>query len=156
MISQKPVVEKERDRTCRLGVRIKATSDVSGMIDSINCIVQSCARVWSSVNKTWSAIGIGEQPTNNPAAVALKLMQSPMLGQDAFTEEDNGADSKYVDLQAFGELYEWCEQKNLKCNGVMTSQKRLDETLDAIFNTCRALRILNGPQYSVLIDKPRT
>jgi hypothetical protein len=47
LVPQVPMIQKYRDKTCRLGFRIKATGALQGTLDSLNCIVQSYARVWN-------------------------------------------------------------------------------------------------------------
>jgi hypothetical protein len=41
------------------------------------------------------------------------------------------------------------------CNGVLTAEKRVDEALAVILSTGRAMRILNGDTYGILVDMPR-
>ena len=146
LVPQVPIVEKDRDRLARIGFRIKAGNEISGTMNSLNCVLESCCRVWSKDTKQWSN---DEKPTQNPASIALKTMQSKMLASNAYSDEK-------IDLQSFGEFYEWCEDKHFTCNGVLTSEKKLNDLLEAIFSTSRAFRVLNGKKYGVLIDKPRT
>lgn len=141
--AQAPMIPKYRDKTARLGFRIKAAENLQGTIDALNCIVQSYARTWGGAG--WSG---GETPTNNPAAVALKILQSPALGGNAYPES-------MLDLDSFGEFYEWCAERGYACNGVLTAEKRVDDLLSAILATGRGMRLLNGNRYAVLIDKPR-
>jgi len=140
---QAPMVQKYRDRTARLGFRIKATENLQGTIDALNCMVTSYARTWNGTD--WSS---EETPTNNPASVALKILQSPALGSNAYPDS-------MLDLDSFGEFYEWCEEREYTCNGVLISEKRVDDLLGVILSTGRGMRILNGNRYGILIDKPR-
>ena len=143
MVPQAPMISKYRDKTARIGFRIKATANLQGTIDSFNCMVESYARTWDGTN--WSST---ETPTNNPAAVALKILQSPALGNEAYSDSS-------LDLNSFGEFYQWCEERKYSCNGVLTSDRRVDDLLHAVLSTGRAMRILNGNRYAVLVDKPR-
>jgi len=171
LIEQVPVIDKLRDRTARLGLKIKATRNTQGYLDALNCIVESKCRTWDSATKKWSDSDWDienqefsadeETPSNNPAALALKLLQSPSLGRKAYKDSA-------IDMDSFGEFYEWCESRKFilngalvtdnqkyTCNGVLTASKRLDEVLALILSTGRATRILNGNKYGLLIDKPR-
>jgi len=154
MVPQVPMIQKYRDLTARLGFRIKATDNLQGTIDALNCIVESYARTWNG--SAWST---DETPTNNPASVALKVLQSPALGNNAYPD-------KMLDLDSFGEFYRWCDEdifdestgktyKRFICNGVLTAEKRVDDILNVVLSTGRGMRILNGNRYGVLIDKPR-
>jgi predicted phage tail protein len=58
-------------------------------------------------------------------------------------------------MESFGEFYEWCEERSYTCNGVLTTTKHVEEVLALILSTGRAMRILNGNRYGLLIDKPR-
>jgi hypothetical protein len=151
-VPQAPMIEKYRDKTARLGFRIKADGAVQGTIGALNCIVQSYARVWNGTD--WNG---PEVPTNNPASVALKVLQSPALGVNAYPD-------KMLDLNSFAEFYEWCDEtiiedgesrKRFTCNGVLTAEKRVDDLLSAVLAAGRGMMMLNGNQYAVLIDKPR-
>ena len=145
LIAQVPIVEKDRNRIARIGFRIKAGDEISGTMNSLNCMVESCCRTWNKKTKEWST---AETPTQNPASIALKTMQSKMLASNAYPDDK-------IDLLSFGEFYEWCDKKHFACNGVLTSEKKLSDLLDVIFSTSRAFRVLNGKKYGVLIDKPR-
>jgi hypothetical protein len=155
---QAPVIHKLRDRTARLGFRIKATQNTQGFLDALNCVLESRCRKWNRITKMWSDsdwnienqlfLANTEIPSNNPAAVALRLLQSPSLGRKAYKDSA-------IDMDSFGEFYEWCDDRNYTCNGVLTVSKRLDEVLALILSTGRAMRILNGNKYGLLIDKPR-
>jgi hypothetical protein len=142
-LPQVPMIQKYRDQTARLGFRIKATDNLQGTIDALNCIVESYARTWDG--SAWST---NETPTNNPASVALKILQSPALGGNAYPDS-------MLDLDSFGEFYQWCADREYTCNGVLTAEKRVDDLLNAVLSTGRGMRILNGNRYAILIDKPR-
>jgi hypothetical protein len=163
LIPQVPMIAKDRDRTCRLGIRLKADDRLSGMIDAINCIVQFCGRTWNGTSWTPDSLD-ADTPTQNPASIALKAMQSQMMGVNRYADNEDGTNDK-INLESFGEFYEWCDGQvtvagkqagPFACNGVLTSEKRLDALLDAILMTGRGMRILSGGKYGVLIDKPRT
>jgi len=142
-LPQAPIIQKYRDKTARLGFRIKATDKLQGTIDALNCIIQSYARTWDGSN--WSTT---EMPTNNPASIALKMLQSPALGSNAYPDS-------MLDLDSFGDFYKWCDERGYSCNGVLISEKKVDDLLGAVLSTGRGMRILNGNRYAVLIDKPR-
>lgn len=162
LIAQRPVDSKTCAITKRLAVKIKATDELNGQLDSLNMILTSKCRTWNSTTGEWSAENELAE-TSNPAAVALRVMQSPMLGTHAYNDT-----KEKIDLEAFGELYEWCNNQTyvdesgvshafqFTCGTVLTTRKKLSDIVDTILGTCKALRVLNGTKYSVLIDKPRT
>ena len=156
--AQAPVVQKLRDKTSRLAFKMKASQNTQGMLDALNCIVESKCRTYNKETNKWSDpgwdikdqkwINNNESPSNNPAALALKLLQSPTMGRKAYPDS-------MLDMEKFGEFYQWCEERNYTCNGVLTAEKRLDEVLALVLSTGRAMRILNGNRYSLLIDQER-
>jgi len=165
LIAQVPVIEKLRDKTSRLAFKIKASQNTQGMLDALNCIVESKCRTYNTETNTWSEpdwniktqkwnrdeydqLTVNETPTNNPASLALKLLQSPTMGRRAYPDS-------MLDMEAFGEFYKWCEDRKYSCNGVLTAEKRLDEVLALILSTGRAMCILNGNRYGLLIDQER-
>jgi hypothetical protein len=143
LVPQAPMIKKYRDKTCRLGFRIRASGSAQGTLDALNCIVQSYGRTWDGAD--WSD---SESLTQNPASIALKILQSPSLGNKKYPDE-------MLDKNSFGAFYEWCNERNFTCNGVLTSKKKIDDVLAAVLGTGRAMRILNGNRYGILIDKPR-
>jgi len=146
MVIQRPMIEKYRDKTARLGFRIKATDNLQGTIDALNCMVESYGRTWNG--SSWSS---AETPTNNPASAALKILQSPALGNNAYI----GKAEEMIDLNSFGEFYKWCADREYTCNGVLVNEKRVDDLLNAVLSTGRGMRILNETRYAVLIDRER-
>jgi hypothetical protein len=142
LVPQVPMVEADRDITARLALRIKASSTLSGTIDALNCMLTSHARTWNG--SAWSSV---ESPTQNPASLLLKSYQLPCLRTKAYPDTR-------IDLEKLGELYEYCEENNYKCNGVVSRQLKLSDLQNKIMNTCKCFRLLNGDKYSVFIDKP--
>ena len=100
IVPQKPMVDNDMAITARLAMRIKASKDLQGNIDALNCILTSYARTWNG--SQWSDV---ESPTQNPASILLKAYQLPCLRDKAYPDEK-------LDLEQFGALYTYCEQKN--------------------------------------------
>lgn len=145
LVSQCPMIEKDRDRTTRVAFKIKADESLNGTLNEFNCIVQSKGRKyykgsWSSINETYL--------TQNPASIGLLAMQSVMRGNKAYS------DSK-IDYESWGEFYDFCEENKLKCNGVLTSEKKTIDLLTQILQCGKGVLIVRNNKYGVLIDKPR-
>ena len=156
--AQVPVIEKIRKKTTRLAVTITATKLLKGQLDELNMILTSRCRTWNG--SEWSDED-DLTATANPASVALRVMQSPMLGSHVYSDDE-------IDLEAFGYLYEYCENQTytnsygvttdmaFTCGNVLISQKKISEVIDVILATCKAYRVLNGNKYSVFVDTPQT
>lgn len=144
---QSPIVERDANRVSLLGLRIKIDNDrndLQGTLDEVNMILTSYAKVWDRENKKWTD---EEYPTNNPASLVRKVMQSNSRGNKVYP------DSK-IDLEKLGEFYEWCEDNNYFCNGVLTKEEKTLEIINSILNTGRASFSNTGKKYSLVIDKP--
>lgn len=149
LIDQKPVDEELRNKTCRLGFKIKAGEDVEGTIDEINMIVESIARTWNGSSWTSMLTAISNVTTsNNTASVALLALEQPHLGKESVSPSK-------IDYDGFGALYEFCENKGYTCNGVLTTTQKEDDLIDKLLSTCRSQKITKDGKYSPLIDNER-
>lgn len=153
LVAQAPLDPIRRKMTARLAFEVQADEvEFKGMIDALNCILTSKARTYS--NGQWSS---STTATQNPASLALMLLQHPSRGKYAYLDSQ-------IDLAMFGEFYEWCNQARsqndntakFKCNGVITNKKKTQEYLDAILDCGRARYLYNNRKISLWIDKPRT
>lgn len=156
LIAEKPVCDELMGVTARLGLRIKASKDLSGQIESINCVLQSYARTWDG--SKWST---NEYPTSNPASICLKTLQSNMLGVYKKTDDE-------IDLVALGKIYDRCEDVHtgdlpeinkinkrgckLRCNGVLTTPVPLRDLLVRILRTGRSYITNNSTKFSAIFD----
>lgn len=155
LVADVPMIEEKRKLTTRLAVKIKASDDLTDTLNKINCIVQSKCRTWNG--SQWSTT---KTATSNPAAVALEIMTSKMLGNYAYKDSQ-------IDLQSFGEFYNFCESHTIVKNGsevkapfavggVLTKEKKLKDLINLILSTGRSYLTMNGNKYSVMTDKPQT
>ena len=107
LVIQRPIVAKYRNMTARLGFEIRAGEELKGTIDELNVLMESRARYCtiteSNGEKTYTWSGTGQQnpyavaytkPTNNPASLALMVLQHEMLGEYAYTDEQ-------IDMESF-------------------------------------------------------
>lgn len=146
LISQRPMIEKDRDRTTRVAFKIKADESLSGTLDSFNCIVQCKGRKY--YNGSWSS-ATDTYLTQNPASIGLLALQSIMRGVNAYNDDK-------IDLDSWGEFYEFCETNSFKCNGVLTSEKKTIDLLTQILQCGKGVLIVKNNKYGILIDKPKT
>ena len=162
IVIERPVDSSMRSVGARLAIRIKASESVQDVLQSVNCVVESYARVWDESSQSWST---DERTTRNPAAIALRLLTGPALGKKAMKDED-------IDLHAFGKWHEFCDDHHtndiqsvneinrreceLECNGIIHQQKRLSELLQVIMATGRACYTRNGRKLSVIIDRAQS
>lgn len=143
LIAQTPVIEKDRNKMARLGFEIKGGDAIQGTIEELNCVLSSNARTWNGTK--WSDT---TSETNNPASLALLAMQGKHRGNEIVK------DSK-IDLEQYGEFYEWCEEKDFACNGVLSKQQKTQDVVKNILSCGRAFWVLSGNKFGCLIDNDK-
>ena len=141
----------ERDKCCRIGVRIAANVNTDGLLDAISVIGKACARTWNGTQ--WSQT---KTPTRNLAAWALEILTSPHHKPSQYNDNE-------LDLNSFGAWYEYCETEGFYADGVVvnsTKKQTLLETLcrnsnaTLVYNALTGLMevaIDNGRDYSVAL-----
>ena len=150
LVPQRPMIEADRNRTARLGLKIKASDKFADTLDSVNMILTSFARTWNGTE--WST---EESPTNNPASLFLKVLQSSSRGNKKYP------DSK-IDLEGLGEFYEFCNEPMSEldstprycCNTVIYNEIKTNDIINKVLQTGRASISRKGKKYGVVIDKP--
>lgn len=156
LVSCKPLEDKPRDMCTRIAIKMKANKNNENLSDSINVIASACARIWQTSTETDESTGLTvsskfwteeEFPTRNPAAWALHILTCKHHDKSQFADDE-------LDLQSFGAWYEYCEENELYCDGVITSGKTKQSLLDDIFTLGNACLVLNiNGKYEVFIDK---
>lgn len=89
-----------------------------------------------------------QESTKNPAWVAYNIYTNTRWGASK--------DPSEIDLDAYIEWAEFCEEKALEFNGILDSQMSSSEALDLVFKVGRAVQVRNGAlaSVSILKDKP--
>ena len=161
LINQIPMNERERDKTARLGFSIKVTKDLVDYFDQINLIATSKARTWDG--NGWSK---ELDATRNPASLALMVMTADYRAPYCYNLEEDTTymKSNKIDLQQFGELYEYCnevkytnfaENRNrFYCDGAVVNATKTIDLVNTILQTARSFLVLNGKKYGIFTDKP--
>ncbi len=150
LVPQVPVVQKLREKTVRLALRVYAKDDLTGVLNSINMVLKAITRTWNgSAWSTKSASYTGKTTSRNPAAVALSVLQGNNLGKNAYNDSE-------LDMAEFGRFYDFCQTKGFTCNGVITNDQSLDTVLTAVLFTGRAQKIIKDGLYSLFVDKPQS
>lgn len=119
-----------------VAVRIRASDQLNGQLDSLNGIVQQMAPVWTGTE--WTEF----QPVRHPAWVKCRALMGPMLQNplpDARLQLD--------DLLAWAQ-----EEPHWTCDAVIDQPTTCAEVLDLICAAGRARRSLRDLNYSVVRD----
>lgn len=153
LVAAEVMESDKRDKCCRIGVRITANANTSGVLDAISVIESGCARTWNSTMSAWSST---KTPTSNLAAWILELLTTSHHAPSQYSDSE-------LDLDTFGALYEYCETMGFKADGVITNgtpKKTIIETLcnnancALVYNPLTGLievAIDNGRDYSVAL-----
>jgi hypothetical protein len=136
-----------RAKVCTVGLLIKASDQLSGVVDQFNFIAHSKVPVYSgsgSGSSQWAVSSL----TSNPAALFLWVLRGLPNPRPA---SDSNID--WVSLEIW---YSWCETSVHECNTVVTSAMPLKEILQKICSTGRASFTKLDGKYTIIQDIPRT
>lgn len=122
-------------------MRLRGTAQLNGTIDTYNEIL-------SSPDRDWNGSAWVNRETQNPAALAIRLLSgiwNPRPASDA-----------QIDWPAFEDWHEECTAKGLAFNRVIDFDSGVDEGLAMIGAASRGAVWWDGEKYTVTIDRPRT
>lgn len=118
------VEDKERAYSCIAGFKLTATTNNEKKLTQINIIATSTARTWNG--SAWSET---KAPTRNPAAIALEIYTSDIHPASRYADEE-------IDLDAFGALYEFCENNDIYFDDLITQAQKKDAEIQRIADVC--------------------
>ena len=118
------VEDKERAYSCIAGFKLTATTNNEKKLTQINIIATSTARTWDG--SAWSEI---KAPTRNPAAIALEIYTSDIHPASKYSDSE-------IDLDAFGALYEYCENNDIYFDDLITQAQKKDAEIQRIADVC--------------------
>ncbi|WP_164658599.1 phage tail protein [Tropicibacter sp. Alg240-R139] len=120
-------------------VRVRATHQLNGPLDSLNVIAERIGRRWDGT--AWS-----EGTSRNPAAAFVGLLQSP---SNPFPVAD-----AEVDWDGLRDWHEWCDAKGLKYDRELEGGLSFRELANEICAAGRAFHRHDGVRWGVVIDRP--
>ena len=118
------VEDRERGYSCIAGLKLVATENNEKKLAQINIIATSTARTWNG--SAWSE---EKSPTRNPAAIALEILTSDTHPASRYADTE-------IDLDAFGALYEYCENNDIYFDDIITQAQKKDAELQKIADVC--------------------
>jgi hypothetical protein len=124
----------------RTTVRIRASAQLSGPLDTLNGLC-------TSILPTWNGSAWVVEPTTNPAAIFRAILQGP-ASFDPLPDDE-------LDLESLQVWAEYCTGKGLECN--MVRDYRASQW-DAMLDTCAAGRATMGGlnddgQWEIVVDE---
>ncbi|MGP1475162.1 MAG: hypothetical protein ACTTJ1_07135 [Treponema sp.] len=126
LIPCKVVEDRERAFCTILGLKLKATKINEDKLKKINIISHGVARTWNGT--AWSST---KTATRNPAAWALEIETSDSHPASKYNDSE-------IDLDSFGDYYEFCEQNGYKFDYVITQNMKKDDVLNYIMEATGA------------------
>jgi predicted phage tail protein len=126
--------------TNKLCLRIKATDQLNGAVQTLNVLQRQSIPVWTGA--AWV-----NQYSRNPAWVAHWLMRHcPAIKLHAT--------DAMIDLDALEEFADYCTARELECSMVVDSATTLLELVSDVFSAGMATRGFRDGKISVVWDKP--
>ncbi|MGB0661334.1 MAG: host specificity factor TipJ family phage tail protein [Mangrovicoccus sp.] len=119
-----------------VAVRIKASDQLNGQLDSLNAVVQQMAPVWTG--KGWTS----PKPVRHPAWIYARALMGPMVSSPVGAER-----LQLADLKAWAD-----DEPHWTCDMVVDQPSQAGEILDLICAAGRARRTLRDLKYSVIRD----
>jgi sulfur carrier protein ThiS len=121
-------------------IRIKATDQLSGIIDNLNATVRSIVPVWNGSN--WNTTAA----SSNPAALFRHVLTGPANARPRTAAS--------LDDAALGAWFTFCQQQGYTYNRVHDFQQSVWDTLADIASAGRAAPTIKDGKWSVVVDTP--
>lgn len=144
LVPCKVIEDRERAFCTILGLKLKASKINEEKLKKINVVTQGIARTWNGTK--WSEV---KTETRNPAAWALEIETSDSHPASRYKDSE-------LDLESFGEFYDYCEDKGFKFDWVITQNTKKDATLNHIMEAAGACIYTDiFGRRAIAIDRPQ-
>ncbi|RWR50653.1 phage tail protein [Sinirhodobacter ferrireducens] len=131
------------DGIALIGVRIKATYQLQGTLDTVTAMVSRVCLDWDAATQSWI-----KRATRRPASLARYILQAAGNAKPC-------TDAR-IDLDAFADWHDFCVEKGLEFNEVFEdSSLTVGAALQRVAAAGRASIRWTGTRYTVIIDRPR-
>lgn len=119
-----------------VGMKLEANEQNADMTDSIQIISSGVARVFEKDENGNYSLSAEKKMTSNPAAWWWEVQTSECHYPSIYEDEE-------MDLQTFGEWFDFCEENGFKVNFVITQGQTKSSILDQILNCGRGSTYTN-------------
>lgn len=124
-------------------LRIKATEQLNGTVNSYNCIVSTLIKSYNPETNKWD----DDIASSNPADIFRYVLQSPAFAKKL--KDDR------IDLEKLAEWWVYCDENGLSYNRVIDYDTSVDDVLNDICAAGVATLSKVDNIYSVIIDNER-
>jgi len=144
-----PIVFEPETAHTVLELKVKATDEISGVIDTLSCVAESQVEVWDGSN--WTL-----QVSNNPAWIYCDvLMGSATKFPVSLADRD-----RLMDLPAIKAWADYCDQSapnddgvaQFQCNLIIDGETTVKQVLQTVCSTGRAAPSRTDGKYSIVRD----
>lgn len=142
-----PVTNDTREHVSLIGLKIRASNQLQGVVDEFNFEGQLTARVWNGLG-SGSAYWV-DGDTGNNASMFLYVLQSPYINPEPLSDSD-------IDWPALEDWYTFCETNSFECNAQITGDYTIAQLLNYTVSGGRASWSLVDNKYTVVLDDTRT
>jgi len=144
--SVRPIRAERQQNLIIVVLRVMATSQLNGVVDSFNYVATSKMPVYSG-GGSGSLYWLNTAETRNPAAVLLYALQGRAAQQII--------DPNDIDWTALESFYTWCEEHDYTCNAYLSESVTIADLLRMIGSTARADILRIDSKISVVQDIER-
>lgn len=135
---------KDVDRYSTASLKLQATNQLNGIVDSLNAICTLSTRTYSGTGTgpaSWTV-----QPTRNPSSALLYLLTDPAVNPRPV------ADSVIV-WEEFEAFSTWCDQQGFSCDAYVTGDFTIRQLCDYICQSNLAQLNARADRIGIRIDK---
>jgi hypothetical protein len=133
-----PINPARANKLALVALRIRATNQLNGVLDSFNCVAQSILPDWNGT--AWV-----ERPTRNPAAIFRAVLEGPGNARPL-------AETR-LDLANLQDWSEYCEAEGWTFDMARDFPSTLQETLIDVAAAGRAAPSVKDGLHGVVIDR---
>ncbi len=142
LVPATPIEDPWNERTLRIGLTVLCNDSTKDTLDEINCMAYGTARIWNGTEWTET-----RYPTRNPAAWILEILTTEIHPHSKYRDDE-------IDLESLGALYEYCENENFFCDGIVTADSKKSDLLNKILAECFATMYRNSDgQWTFAIEQ---
>ncbi len=135
---------KDTDRYSTLALKLRATNQLNGIVDSLNAVCTLSTRAYGGTGTgpaSWTV-----QPTRNPAAALLYLLTDPAVNPRPVSDDV----IVWADFEAFSL---WCDQQGFTCDAYVTGDFTVRQLCDYICQSNLAQLNARADRIGIRIDK---
>jgi hypothetical protein len=123
-----------------IALRIKGTDQLSGVINTLNCVASSRVTAWNG--SAW----VANQVSQNPADLFRHVLQGAANARPV--------PDALIDLENLQDWWTYCVAKGFKFNQVRATASSVAAALDDIAAAGRAVKTFSNGKWGVIWDRP--